>query len=95
MGANGLVALGQHDKGLAWARRALALDPDEPMLLYNIGCIYSLAGLVGDALDCLERSVEKGLTQTGWFLHDSNLDPLRSHPRFVRLMAALQGAPSS
>ena len=95
MGANGLVALGEREQGLDWARRALALDPDEPMLLYNIGCIYSLAGLTGEALDCLERSVEKGLTQTGWFLHDSNLDPLRSHPRFVRLMAALQNAASS
>lgn len=39
MGANRMVALGDTEKGLAWARHALTLDPDEPMLLYNIGCI--------------------------------------------------------
>jgi adenylate cyclase len=92
MGANGLVALGERDEGLTWARRALALDPEEPMLLYNIGCIYALAGMNDEALECLERSVRKGLTQTGWFKNDGNLDPLRSHPRFERLMAKLPGA---
>jgi non-specific serine/threonine protein kinase len=39
MGANGLVALGEQEQGLEWARRARALEPDEPMLLYNLGCI--------------------------------------------------------
>jgi tetratricopeptide (TPR) repeat protein len=89
MGANGLVALGQRDEGLAWARRALALEPNEPMLLYNIGCIYSLAGMPHDALDCLEQAVGRGLTQREWLLHDANLDSLRATPRFERLMAGL------
>jgi hypothetical protein len=29
------------------------------------------------------------LTQKGWFEHDSNLDPLRRHPRFKRLLKQL------
>ncbi|MBP1660640.1 MAG: serine/threonine protein kinase with repeat, partial [Candidatus Aminicenantes bacterium] len=41
MGANGLVAIGQKDKGLEWARRARRIDPDDPMLLYNLGCIHA------------------------------------------------------
>jgi len=90
MMANGLVALGQRDEGLVWARRALALDPDEPMLLYNIGCIYALAGMTEEALECLERSVRHGLTQIGWFANDANLDGLRGHPRFRKLMARLE-----
>ncbi len=92
MGANGLVALGRLDQGLGWARQALALDPDDPMVLYNVGCIYSLAGRPDEAFACLERAVANGLAQKGWFAQDSNLDPLRSHPRFERLMAGL-GAP--
>jgi serine/threonine protein kinase/Flp pilus assembly protein TadD len=94
MGANGMVALGERDEGLAWARRALALDPEEPMLLYNIGCIYTLAGMNDEALECLERAVRKGLTQTGWFMNDSNLNPLRDHPRFQKLLSKLP-APSA
>ncbi len=90
MGANGLVALGQNEKGIEWARRALALEPDDPMVLYNVACIYSLAGRAGEALDCLERAVDAGLTQRGWLEHDSNLDPIRGDPRFQALMKHLE-----
>jgi len=82
MGANGLVALGERERGLEWADRALALDPDEAMLLYNIACIKALAGAREEALDCLERSLEVGFALRGWLEHDSNLDPIRDHPRF-------------
>jgi TolB-like protein/Flp pilus assembly protein TadD len=89
MGANGLVALGDTARGLDWADRALALDPEDPMLLYNIGCIKSLAGATEDALDCLERAVGVGMRHRGWLEHDSNLDAVRSHPRFQALMQKL------
>jgi adenylate cyclase len=89
MGANGLVALGEYEEGLEWANQALAIDPDEPMVLYNVGCVQSLAHRFEDALGSLERAVKNGLTQRGWFEHDSNLDPLRRHPRFKRLMKQL------
>jgi non-specific serine/threonine protein kinase len=89
MGANGLVALGEKDKGLDWARRARKIDPDDPMLLYNLGCIHSLAGDVEEAIDCLERAVAGGLIQKGWYEHDGDLDPLRSHPRFKTLLEKL------
>ena len=89
MGANGLVAMGQHRRGKEWAERALALRPDDGMVLYNIGCIYSLVGAVEEALHCLERAVRHGLTQRGWYEHDSNLDRLRQHPRFQQLLRGL------
>jgi TolB-like protein/Tfp pilus assembly protein PilF len=86
MGANGLVALGETQRGLEWADRALALDPEDPMLLYNIACIRAMAGVPDAALDCLERSVAAGLRHRGWLEHDSNLDSIRPHPRFQALM---------
>jgi adenylate cyclase len=86
MGANGLVALGEIDRGIEWVKQALAIDPSEPMVLYNVACIQSLAGLSEDALDSLETAVKNGLSQEGWIDRDSNLDPLRSHPRFKRLI---------
>jgi adenylate cyclase len=89
MGANGLVALGETARGLEWADRALALDPEDAMLLYNIGCIKSLAGAADEALDCLERSVGAGMRNRAWLEHDSNLDPVRSHPRFRALIQSL------
>jgi len=89
MGANGLVALGEREKGLEWARRAREIAPEESMLLYNLGCIYSLAGEIDEAFDCLERAVAHGLTQKGWYENDSNLDPLRKQPRFQALLEKL------
>jgi serine/threonine protein kinase/tetratricopeptide (TPR) repeat protein len=86
MGANGLVALGEKAKGLEWARRARRIDPDDPMLLYNLGCIHALAGDVEEAIDCLERAASGGLLQKGWYEHDGDLDPLRGHPRFKALL---------
>jgi serine/threonine protein kinase/Flp pilus assembly protein TadD len=86
MGANGLVALGERDKGLDWARRARRIDPDDPMLLYNLGCIHSLAGDIEEAIDCLERAASGGLLQKGWYEHDGDLDPLRGHARFKALL---------
>ena len=90
MGANGLVALGENERGIEWAKQALAIDPSEPMVLYNVACIQSLAGLPDDALDSLETAFKNGLSQEGWIEHDSNLDPLRSHPRFKSFLKKLQ-----
>jgi adenylate cyclase len=89
LGANALVALGEREKGLAWARTARSMDPEDPMLLYNLGCIHTLAGDPEEALDCLERAVAAGLTQKNWFLHDGDLDVIRSHRRFQQLMERL------
>ena len=93
MGANGLVALGKCEQGLEWARQAEAMDPEEPMLLYNVACIQSLAGGTEQALGTLERAVENGLKYRAWLEHDSNLDPLRTSPRFKRLMDLLAEEP--
>ncbi len=90
MGANGLVALGDRERGLKWARKALEMEPEEAMLLYNVGCIYSLAGCLEEAIDCLERSIVAGLVHLDWIRLDSNLDPLHDKPRFQQLMNKLE-----
>jgi serine/threonine protein kinase/tetratricopeptide (TPR) repeat protein len=89
MGAISLISLGDKDKGLEWARRSRKIDPDDPMLLYNLGCFHSLAGELEEAIDCLERAVAGGLLQRGWYENDGDLDPLRGHPRFKALLERL------
>jgi len=91
MAANGMVALGQRELGVDWVRRALRMRPDDPMLLYNAGCVYAMAGAAEEAVGCLERAVEHGLTQKGWFEHDNNLDGVRANPRFKALLRKMNG----
>jgi len=90
MGGNGLVALGDHERGLEWARKALEMEPEEGMVLYNVACIFSLAGRLEDAIDCLEKSTGAGLVFLDWIRHDSNLDPLRDNLRFQKLIERLE-----
>jgi TolB-like protein/Flp pilus assembly protein TadD len=89
MAANGMAALGEPDQAREWAQRACALRPHDGMVLYNVACVFSLLGLPEPALDSLERAVRSGLRQRGWYEHDSNLDPLRSHQRFQVLLREL------
>ena len=86
MGANALVGLGEVEKGLRWAERALELEPDEPMVLYNVGCVLSMAGRLERALECVEETVSRSPGYVDWILQDSNLDPLREHPRFKAIV---------
>ncbi|MFB3826465.1 MAG: hypothetical protein ACE15B_06830 [Bryobacteraceae bacterium] len=90
MAANGLAGVGELAEGSRWADRALAIRPDDSMVLYNCGCVYSMAGELEKALKCLEDAVHYGLTQRGWFENDSNLDPLRGYTRFQELVARLE-----
>jgi len=48
-----------------------------------------MAGREDAALDCLERSVAAGLRHRAWLEHDSNLDSIRSHPRFQAVLRRL------
>jgi serine/threonine protein kinase/tetratricopeptide (TPR) repeat protein len=91
MGANGLVALGRIDEGLEWASMARFMEPEEPMVLYNVACVHALAGQAESSMDLLEEAVHRGLMQKDWILHDSNLDSLRDLPRFARLLEWLDG----
>jgi len=89
MAANGMAALGQKERAREWVERALGARPDDPMTLYNAGCIYSLLGCAEEAISCLEKAAGLGLAEKGWYEHDSNLDPLRGHPRFKALLERL------
>ena len=78
------------DEGLEWATLAISMEPGEPMVLYNVACIFSLAGRLEEAIEHLEDSVRAGLRHKGWLVHDDNLDPLRDNPRFQALLEELE-----
>ena len=86
LGATDLCQLGERARSLDWARRALAIDPEDCGILYNVACVYSLQGLIDESIDCLEKSLQHGFWYKRWAQHDSDLDPVRNHPRFQALM---------
>ncbi len=89
LGAVTQCQLGNTQRGLDWAGRALAIDPEEPVTLYNVACVYALQGKLETALDCLEASLQFGFGHKEWIEHDSDLDALRSLPRYQALLLKL------
>ena len=85
LGSAGLFVLGQHDRAKEWAERALELNPHDPATRYNSACFFSKFGDIDRALDLLENSV---ISRT-WVENDLDLDPLRDHPRFAKILASL------
>jgi adenylate cyclase len=67
----------------------MALDPDDSLVLYNVGCCYALEGEPEKAIDCLERAVVGGYGHKDWLENDSDLNSIRQHPRFLKLMETL------
>ena len=88
-GAGALCRTGQSKRGLEWAERALQMDPSEQSIHYNVACVYSVEGQVERALDCLQRAVELGYSHREWIENDSDLDAIRSHPRYAEILGTL------
>jgi adenylate cyclase len=81
-----LVKMGQVEESLSLAKKAIELNPKSGSIWYNTACIYVEIGRVDESLDYLERAVELGARNKRYYENDSDLDPLRDHPRFKALM---------
>jgi len=89
MGAVALIELGDPEKGLEWGARAVTMDPENPILLYNSACVFSAAGDTERAIACLEKAVDTGYSNRGALLNDPDLDPIRNDPRVQKLVKRL------
>ncbi len=89
LGAGVLVDLGKADEALEWARRAFSLDPEDPRLLYNLACLHCETKRLEEALDYFERALQAGYASREWIDKDSDLDPIRDHPRFQAALERL------
>jgi adenylate cyclase len=89
-GANALAMLGDKHRAREWMQRALAFDPSNLSMRYNLAC--ALVQDLGDpdaALDMLDPYFER-VTSSTFIRHleaDPDLDPIREHPRFQEMLA--------
>jgi adenylate cyclase len=91
MGVCSLICLGETDKAKTWAKQALLLEPDDGMVPYNLACAMMRTRDFDYALDLLEDSLNKaGRGNMIWAQQDSDLDPVRDHPRYQAMMAAAE-----
>lgn len=75
---------GEPSRGYEIAAEGLADHPDHPALHYNLACYASLAGDTDRALSHLAKAFELDPQAREWAERDSDLDPIRSDPRYPR-----------
>ena len=71
--------------------KAVDLDPEDALVLYNVACVYTQLGEYEKALDCLEQSdtAASSSEALNWIENDPDLDPLRDFPRFQALLGKM------
>ena len=91
LGAICLIALGEQDRAREWLSRAMAIDPDDVLTQYNVACGYARLGNFEPAFDLLERLLPHANHETkSWVKVDSDLDALRSLPRYQKVLELIQ-----
>lgn len=87
LGAVALAFLGERGRAVEWLARALAIDPDDNLARYNAACTYAQLGEIGRAIEQLENCLPQfGGDMKLWFKKDSDLDPIRDHPQYQKLL---------
>ncbi|HZK82954.1 MAG TPA: hypothetical protein VFC46_17860, partial [Humisphaera sp.] len=69
-------------------KQALEIEPDEPTNIYNMACLKALCDDPDVAMNFLEKSAELGFEDFIHIEQDTDLDSLRSLPRYQAMIAA-------
>ncbi len=75
-------ASGTYDSALVYARNLVALSPDDPISWYRMAYLFSLNGQIDSSIVWLDGSVSHGFVDYLHFELDSDLDAIRSDPRY-------------
>jgi adenylate cyclase len=87
-GSAALAYLGEKERAMEWASRALIIEPDDALDRYNLACNFAQMDEPDQALDLLESYFRKAPPgHLAWITQDSDLLPLHDHPRYQTLIA--------
>ena len=89
LGATTLMKLGNTPRALEFAAMSLSIEPDDPLILYNVACMYALMDKREDALGHLERAVRNGFGHKQSMANDPDLDSIRRTPWFHAIAQAM------
>jgi tetratricopeptide (TPR) repeat protein len=69
---------------------AVRAGNERPNLIYNLACVYSLAGNKKKALNYLEQAVKKGFNDLEWIKKDKDLDFIRNEKEFKEIIREIK-----
>jgi tetratricopeptide (TPR) repeat protein len=77
----------QYGRAIDSYQKMLALHPRHPSIDYNIACLYAKQRQTEEALDWLQRALEKGYRDWEQIRSDRDLAEIRSTKRYAQLEA--------
>lgn len=81
---------GKFDSGLQVDEQLCKLRPDDPLVLYNLACSYALTKRCDQAATTLIRAIEHGYNDLRWLTGDPDLENLRQHPVYEKVLAKIK-----
>jgi len=89
--AFGYLNLGNFSQAGKYMERSLESNRDDSLLNYNATCLYCGIGETERAIQHLQISLNHGtgFQLKDWIENDSDLDPIRNHPKFLELVERL------
>jgi len=81
-----LVLAGRIDEAKGEAKKALDLNPTDPLMLYNAACFYARIGEHHLALKTLTNAISSGYQNYEWIKRDTDLDSIREEQEYLELM---------
>lgn len=79
---------GRFEEAKREADMAMALRPDDSMILYNTACVFCAMNNASDALIAIRKAWESGYRDPIWTRQDPDLTLLHGDPEFDRLYPA-------
>ncbi len=80
---------GLYQKGLEIDLKLSSLRPDDPYILYNLACSYSLLKQIDAALSVIKLAVSNGYDHFEYLQYDHDLANLRQDSRYQEFISSL------
>ena len=81
---------GEFSQSLRVDQRLSRLQPDNPLVFYNLACSHSLNGELDQAASALEQALTLGYRDFKWLAKDPDLSQLRQDPLYRRIESRIR-----
>ena len=79
------ISLGRPEDAVRELNLAMALRPNDAMVLYNSACVFCVMEKKSEALGALSRAWDAGYKDADWARHDPDLAQLHGDTEFERM----------
>ena len=81
---------GRFIEGLHVDERLARLEPQNPLVFYNLACSYSLTDEFERAIFALDHAIKLGYRDFKWLVKDPDLKKLRANPLYTDLKGKIR-----